>query len=94
MFVCVLTLVHTADTKEQLDNDTGKTCLLLQENIYVSFAILKYQQQDGLNTAMPHGVRKIDALRTLTTESLAVFIPFKSARNKSRKRYILRTKCN
>ena len=26
---------------------------------------------------MPHGVRKIDALRTLTTESLAVFIPFK-----------------
>ena len=32
---------------------------------------------DGLNTVMPFGVRKIDALRTLTTESLAVFIPFR-----------------
>lgn len=29
------------------------------------------------NTAMPFGVRKIDALRTLTTESLAVFMPFR-----------------
>ena len=32
---------------------------------------------DGLNTVLPFGVRKIDALRTLTTESLAVFIPFR-----------------
>jgi len=32
---------------------------------------------DGLNTALPFGVRKIDAFRTLTTESLAVFIPFR-----------------
>ena len=41
------------------------------------FAVLKYQQMDGLNTVLPFGVRKIDALRTLTTESLAVFIPFR-----------------
>ena len=26
---------------------------------------------------MPFGVRKIDTLRTLTTESLAVFMPFR-----------------
>ena len=39
--------------------------------------MLKYQQMDGLNTALPFGVRKIDAMRTLTTESLAVFIPFR-----------------
>ena len=32
---------------------------------------------DGLNTALPFGVRRIDAMRTLTTESLAVFIPFR-----------------
>ena len=32
---------------------------------------------DGLNTALPFGVRKINAMRTLTTESLAVFIPFR-----------------
>ena len=76
MFVCVLTLVHTADTKEQLDNDTENLITTARKHL-CQFAILKYQQQDGLNTAMPHGVRKIDALRTLTTESLAVFIPFK-----------------
>ena len=29
------------------------------------------------HTVLPFGVRKIDALRTLTTESLAVFIPFR-----------------
>ena len=41
------------------------------------FGILKFQQLDGLNTAMPFGVRKIESFRTLTTESLAVFIPFR-----------------
>ena len=39
--------------------------------------ILRYQQLDGLKTVLPYGVRKIDAFRTLTTESLAVFMPFK-----------------
>lgn len=40
-------------------------------------ATLKFQQLDGLNTALPIGVRKIDAMRTLTTESLAVLMPFR-----------------
>lgn len=39
--------------------------------------MLKYQQFDGLNTVLPVGVRKINAFRTLTTESLAVFMQFK-----------------
>ena len=58
MFVCVLTLVHTADTKEQLDNDTENLLTTARKHL-CQFAILKYQQQDGLNTAMPHGVRKL-----------------------------------
>lgn len=45
--------------------------------IMCQFGILKFQQLDGLNTALPFGVRKIDSFRTLTTESLAVFIPFR-----------------
>ena len=32
---------------------------------------------DGLNTALPIGQRKINAVRTLTTESLAVLMPFR-----------------
>ena len=76
MFLSVLTMVHTADTKEQLDNDTEALLTVTRKHL-CQFGILKFQQMDGLNTAMPFGVRKIDTLRTLTTESLAVFIPFR-----------------
>lgn len=41
------------------------------------FAVLNFQQVDGLNTVMPFGTRRIDSFRTLTTEGLAVFIPFR-----------------
>ncbi len=76
MMFAVITLVHTADTKEQLDNDTEALLTTARKHL-CQFAALKYQQLDGLNTAMPFGVRRIDAVRTLTTESLAVFIPFR-----------------
>ena len=76
MFVCVLTMVLLADNKEQLDLDT-ESLLATGRKHLCQLAILKWQQKDGLNTAMPHGVRKINALRTLTTESLAVFMPFR-----------------
>ena len=76
MMFAVLTMVHTADSKEQLDNDTEALLTTARKHL-CQLAVLKYQQMDGLNTALPFGVRKIDALRTLTTESLAVFIPFR-----------------
>ena len=76
MFLSVLTMVHVADTKEQLDNDTESLLTTARKHL-CQLAILKWQQMDGLNTAIPFGVRKIDALRTLTTESLAVFMPFR-----------------
>ena len=76
MMFAVLTMVHTADTKEQLDNDTEALLTTARKHL-CQFAVLKYQQMDGLNTALPFGLRKIDAMRTLTTESLAVFIPFR-----------------
>ena len=76
MMFAVLTMVHTAETKEQLDNDTEALLTTARKHL-CQFAVLKFQQMDGLNTALPFGVRKIDAFRTLTTESLAVFIPFR-----------------
>lgn len=74
MFVLV-TLVHVADTPEQLEADT-ETLLSIGRKNLCQFATLKYQQEDGLNTALPYGLRRIDALRTLTTESTAVLMPF------------------
>ena len=76
MMFAVLTLVHTADTKKQLDNDTEEILTIVRKRL-CQMAVLKYQQLDGLKTALPFGVRRIDAFRTLTTESLAVFMPFR-----------------
>ena len=76
MMFAVLTLVHTADSKKQLDNDTEEILTIVRKRL-CQMAILRYQQLDGLKTALPFGVRRIDAFRTLTTESLAVFMPFR-----------------
>lgn len=42
------------------------------------FNILRYQQEDALNTVLPLGLKRIEATRTLTTECTAVLMPFKS----------------
>ena len=76
MFLAVITIVVTDDTKEKLDIDTDALLQIASKNL-CQLGILRFQQLDGLNTVLPFGVRKIDALRTLTTESLAVFMPFK-----------------
>ncbi len=76
MFVTV-TLIHVADSKKQLDTDTEALLSVARKHI-CQFQTLKYQQLDGLNTTLPYGLRKINALRTLTTESAAVFMPFQA----------------
>ena len=76
MMFGVLTMVLTADSKEQLDSDTEALMSIARKHM-CQIATLKYQQIDGLNTVLPIGARKISAFRTLTTESLAVFMPFK-----------------
>ena len=76
MFLAVITVIITDDTKEKLESDTEAIKQIASKNL-CQLGVLKYQQLDGLQTVLPFGVRKIDALRTLTTESLAVFMPFK-----------------
>ncbi len=76
MMFAVITIVHTADTKKQLDNDTEEILTTARKHL-CQMTVLRYQQLEGLQTALPFGVRKIDAFRTLTTESLAVFMPFR-----------------
>ncbi|ERJ00224.1 MULTISPECIES: VirB4-like conjugal transfer ATPase, CD1110 family [Eubacteriales] len=76
MMFGLITMVLCADSKEQLDSDTEAVLSVARKHM-CQLAVLKYQQLDGLNTVLPIGARKINAFRTLTTESLAVFIPFK-----------------
>lgn len=76
MFVTV-TLLHIADTLEQLNNDT-ETLLSIGRKHLCTFATLKYQQEDGMRTVLPYGLLDIKATRTLTTESTAVLSPYKT----------------
>lgn len=76
MMFAVMTIVHMADSKKQLDEDTEAIKTAARKKL-CQLSILKWQQMDGLNTALPIGVRKFDTMRTLTTESLAVLMPFR-----------------
>ena len=77
MMFAVVTLVHLADSKEELDADTEALQSIARKHL-CQLAPLAWQQMDGLITALPIGLRRIDALRTLTTEALAVLMPFKA----------------
>ena len=77
MMFAVVTLVHLADSKEELDSDTETLQSIARKHL-CQLTTLNWQQADGLVTALPLGLRRIDDLRTLTTEALAVLMPFKA----------------
>ena len=77
MMFGLVTLVHMADTKEQLDDDTESLLSVARKHL-CQLSTLRWQQRDGLDTVLPYGLRRIEALRTLTTESTAVLIPFRA----------------
>ena len=77
MMFAVVTLVHLADSKEELDIDTETLQSIARKHL-CQLTTLNWQQDAGLVTALPMGLRRIDALRTLTTEALAVLMPFKA----------------
>ena len=76
MMMGVVTILITAETKQELDQLT-ESIQATGRNHMCQISVLKYQQFDGLNTVLPVGTRRINALRTLTTESLAILTPFK-----------------
>ena len=77
MMFAVVTLVHLADSREELDSDTETLQSIARKHL-CQLSTLNWQQAEGLVTALPLGLRRIDALRTLTTEALAVLMPFKA----------------
>ena len=77
MMFAVVTIAHITDTLEQLDADT-ETLMAIGRNHLCQFSVLRYQQEDGLNTVLPYGLRRIKALRTLTPECTGVLMPFRA----------------
>ena len=82
MMFAVVTLVHIADSLEQLDADTDALLSIGREHL-CQFSVLRYQQEDGLNTVLPYGLRRVKAMRTLTTESTPSLCPSASRRSRT-----------
>lgn len=76
LFASVITMLITADSKQELDEMTQTISAKVAEGSTSQMGILREQVVDGVNTALPFGVRRIHCFRSLTTESLAAFMPF------------------
>ena len=77
MMMVTVTLLHVADSKEQLDLDTERFISIARERM-CQLAVMNYEQMDALQTVLPVGARKVHATRTLNTESLGILIPYKT----------------
>lgn len=77
MFLFSITIVHAADSLEQLDSDT-ESLIAAAQGRGCQMSILRYQQMDALNSALPYGVRRINILRTVSTREAAIFVPFRA----------------
>ena len=75
MVLVLVTLVHLADSYVQLNSDTEAITATARGDL-CRFNTLHFQQEEGLNTALPYGLREIEAMRTMNTESAAALTPF------------------
>lgn len=69
------TVVHMADTMEQLNADT-ETLKTTASGYGCELAALKWQQDIGLDTVLPYGLRRVVQQRTLLTKSASILTPF------------------
>ena len=75
LFFVGVTFVVTAGTKEELDS-ICKTIETIGKNQSVVIDKQYLMQREALNTTLPIGVRQVETMRTLLTDSLAAFMPF------------------
>ena len=75
MFLSTLTIVHTADSKEELDNDT-ESLLTIAGKYLCQLSVLKYQQIDGLNTVLPARSKKNKCKKNINNRELECIYAF------------------
>ena len=75
LVVATITIAHMAPTLEKLNSDT-ELIRTVARDVNCEFNVCTEQQLDALNTVLPYGLDRIAIDRTLTTESLAAFMPF------------------
>lgn len=75
MFFVGVTMVVMAKTKDELDATT-ETVETVARSAGCAIDTCQYKQREALNTVLPIGVRQIETMRTMLTQSLAVLMPF------------------
>ena len=75
LFYVAVTIILMAGSKEELDSMTETVQTVGKRNsVVIEGHYLK--QREALNTALPIGVRQVETMRTMLTQSLAVLMPF------------------
>ena len=75
LYYVSVTVILMADTKEELDSMT-ETVETIGKRNSVTIEEHYLKQRESLNTALPIGVRQVEIMRTMLTQSLAVLMPF------------------
>ena len=75
MFLVTVLIVNTADTKRQLDNNVFQASSIAQKH-NCQLTRLDFQQEEGLMSSLPLGRNTVEIQRSLTTSSVAIFVPF------------------
>lgn len=75
LFYVAVTILLMADSKEKLDSMT-ETVETIGKRNSVTIEEHYLKQREALNTTLPIGVRQVETMRTMLTQSLAVLMPF------------------
>lgn len=75
LFFVGVTMIVMADTKEELDS-ICETIDSIAKGAGCAIDTCMYKQREAVNTTLPIGVRQIETMRTMLTQSLAVLMPF------------------
>lgn len=77
MFLITFLVLHFAEKGDELDNRCGLANQIC-EKYNCSLLPLDWQQEAGLMASSPIGVNPVKIQRRLTTDSVAIFIPFQT----------------
>ncbi len=75
LFYVGVTIILMADTKEELKSIT-ETVQAIGKGHNCVIDTLYLKQREALNTALPIGVRQVETMRTMLTNSLVALMPF------------------
>ncbi len=75
LFLLTFLVMHTGDSRRELDNTIMQAKGIAQEKL-CQLIPLDYQQEEGLVSSLPLGLNKVEIERTMTTSATAIFMPF------------------